>query len=65
MHQVTKEAPPVERRVKVGIWLPRAMDRAVETIAFHREISKQRVIEEALTAYLADNPASVPEQQPA
>jgi predicted transcriptional regulator len=40
-------------RVKVGVWLPRELDREVEKAAFDTETSKQRIIEAALRAYLA------------
>jgi hypothetical protein len=44
------------KRVKVGVWLPRLLDREIEVMAFHLDQPKRQVIEDALRAYLVSNP---------
>ena len=47
-----------EPKVFVAVRIPKSLDRAIETIAFHRECRKQEVVEEALRAYLANGAAA-------
>lgn len=43
------------QRVPVTIRLLRSIDRAVEIVAAHRDVSKQALIEAALRAFLAQS----------